>query len=327
MITIEWETLVSSTEVPGHGNPVRTTLLMRRPRFRTVRRMEPTSRDDLDERFESLPWEQVRGAGPPDRRWVVIVAGAVVVAAITASATRTLWPAQPLSAPVALPPTTAAIPATTAPAPAGLHEDHPVTEADLRAIAPEDAARAVAAHAEWFVSEWLTLDGELSEVVPALLPEGVGVPVLDESARSFVESAVALSVEDLGFGSWEVAVLVRSLSAFGESDYLRIPARVFLVSVGIGEEGPFVTDLPAPGPLPSGRASTFDLVDEPAPDGVVDAAITSMREAGLPDESTIATGRLGQLWRVSAVVRDRAGVPFVVAVWIDDSGERVPAPG
>ena len=300
---------------------------MRRPPLRTVRRMEPTSPNDLDERLESLPWEQVRGAGTPDRRWVVLVAGAVVVAAITASATRTLWPAQPLSAPVALPPTTAVTRVAAASVPVGVDDSHPVTEADLRAIAPDHAARAVAAHAEWFVSEWLTLDGELSEVVPTLLPEGVGAPVLDESARSFVESAVALSVEDLGFGSWEVAVLVRSLSAFGESDYLRIPARVFLVSVGIGEDGPFVTDLPAPGPLPSGRASSLDLVDEPAPDGVVDAAITSMREAGLPDESTIATGSLGELWRVSAVVRDRAGVPFVVAVWIDESGERVPAPG
>jgi hypothetical protein len=26
-------------------------------------------------------------------------------------------------------------------------------------------------------------------------------------------------------------------------------------------------------------------------------------------------------------VRDEAGVPFVVAVWLDGSGERVPAPG
>jgi hypothetical protein len=289
--------------------------------------MEPTSPDDLDERFESLPWEQVRGAEPPDRRWMVIVSVAVVITAVTASATRTLWPAQPLSARVAPPTTTAHTPASTASTTAGIDGDRPVTEADLRAISPDDAARAVAAHAEWFVAEWLTLDDESSDVVPALLPEGVSVPVLDESARSFVESTVALSVEELGFGSWEVAVLVRSLSAFEDGDYLRIPARVFLVSVGIGEEGPFVADLPAPGPLPSGRASILELIDESAPEGVIDAAVTSMREAGLPDESTIATARLGELWRVSAVVRDRAGVPFVVAVWLDGSGERVPAPG
>jgi hypothetical protein len=202
-----------------------------------------------------------------------------------------------------------------------------VTEADLRAISPDDAARAVTAHAEWFMSEWLTIDGSSSDTAPALLPEGVDVPVIDASARSFVESAVGLSAEEVGFGQWEVAVLVRSLSAFGDGDYLRIPARVFLVTVGIGDDGPFVADLPSPGPLPAGRAAATEFVEEPAPVPVTDAALTIMREAGLPDDASIGTFRLDRLWRVTGVVRDGAGVPFMVAVWLDESGERVPAPG
>jgi hypothetical protein len=173
----------------------------------------------------------------------------------------------------------------------------------------------------------LTIDGRPSDAAPALLPDGMEVPAVDASARSFVESAVALSAEETGLGTWEVAVLVRSLSAFGDGDYLRIPARVFLVTVGIGDDGPFVADLPSPGPLPVGRAAELDLVEESAPAHVADAALTTMRDAGLPDETTMTTFRLGDLWRVTAVVRDAAGVPFVVAVWIGGSGERVPAPG
>lgn len=290
--------------------------------------MEPTSADDLDERLESLPWEQVRSADPPDRRWMIAVAGAVVVAAVVASATRTLWPAPPLSAPSSIetPPPAELAPPSTSPTSVDTNVS-PMTEADLRAISPDDAARAVIAHAEWFISEWLTIDGRASDTTLALLPAGVDVPVVDASARSFVESVVGLSAEEVDLGSWEVAVLVRSLSAFGEGDYLRIPARVFLVTVGIGDDGPFVSDLPSPGPVPVGRAVALDLIEEEAPAEVTAAALAIMRDAGLPDETSIGTFRLGDLWRVTAVVRDRAGVPFVVAVWLDESGERVPAPG
>ncbi len=317
--------------VPGHGDASRTTPLKPLVGFRTVRRMEPSPADDLDERLESLPWEHVRPVEVPDRRWLMALAGAVVVIAVVASATRTLWPAPPLTAPEPPPssveresssdgvaPTTA-----TASTATGVQT---VTEADLRAISPDDAARAVTAHAEWFMSEWLTMDGRASDTGPALLPAGVDPPVVDASARSFVESAVGLSVEEVGPGSWEVAVLVRSLSAFGDGDYLRIPARVFLVGVGIGDEGPFVTDLPSPGPLPVGRAAAMELIEEAAPALITDAAVAIMRDAGLPDETSIGTSRLDDLWRVTGVVRDRAGVPVVVAVWLDEAGERVPAP-
>jgi len=318
--------------VPGHGIASRTTLLNRVLGFRTVRRMEPTSADDLDERLESLPWEHLRPAESRDPRRLAVVAAAVVVAAVVASATRTLWPAPPLSAPIPPPSTVEQASTPTQTGPPGTDRIpvatsvSAVTEADLRAVSAEDAARAVTAHAEWFVSEWLTIDGH-SDTASVLLPDGVDLPVVDESARSFVESAVALSAQEVRLGSWEVAVLVRSLSAFGDGDHLRIPARVFLVTVGIGDDGPFVVDLPSPGPLPVGRAAALDLVEESAPVPVIDAALVAMRQVGLPDEATIDTFRRGDLWRVTSVVRDRAGVPFVVAVWLDEAGERVPAPG
>ncbi len=303
-----------------------SNLLKRPPVFRTFRRMKPTAVDDLDERLESLPWEHVTPVEPADRRWMLAVAGAVVVVAVVASATRTLWPAAPL-APSSTLEHVQPTETSSDTQPASTTSASPVTEADLRAIAPGDAARAVSAHAEWFISEWMTIDGRASDTALALLPDGVGVQPVDASARSFVESAVALSAEEVRPGSWDVAVLVRSLSSFGDGDYVRIPARVFLVPVGLGDDGPFVADLPSPGPLPEARATAPDLVEESAPATVTTAAVANMREAGLPDETTIETARLGDLWRVTGVVRDQAGVPFVVAVWLDETGERVPAPG
>ncbi len=256
---------------------------------------------------------------------MTIVAVAVVIAAVTASATRTLWPSPPLAAPpttsMAVSPAVTQAAATPTTVAARL-----LTEADLRAISPDDATRAVAAHAQWFVTEWLTIDGEMSSAARAMVPEGTSVTSLDESARSFVESAIVTSVSEVGEAVWEASVLVRSLSAFGEGGYMRVPARVFLVTVAIGEDGPFVLDVPTPGPLPVATSAPLDLVDEQAPAGVIAAAIDVMGEGGLVDEASVRSQRSAALWRVSGVVRDDAGVPVMVAVWTDHEGGRVPAP-
>ena len=79
--------------------------------------------------------------------------------------------------------------------------------------------------------------------------------------------------------------------------------------------------------MPVGRAAALEFTEEAAPAPVKEAALAIMRQAGLPDEASIDTFRLGDLWRVTGVVRDLAGVPFEVAVWLDPAGERVPAPG
>ena len=75
-----------------------------------------------------------------------------------------------------------------------------------------------------------------------------------------------------------------------------------------------------------GRGVALDLIAEAAPAQVTAAALAVMRDAGLPDETSMGAFRFGDLWRVTGVVRDRAGVPFAVAVWLDESGDRVPVP-
>ena len=85
-------------------------------------------------------------------------------------------------------------------------------------------------------------------------------------------------------------------------------------------------DLPTPGPLPVARSAELELVTAEAPGAVVGAAIAVMSEAGLVDESSVTSSTAGGLWRLGGVVRDPAGVPLEVVVWLDDSGSRVPAP-
>lgn len=286
------------------------------------------SQNDADERVESVPWEHIGKPDDANRRRLVVVALAVFVAAVTASATRTLWPAPPLSVQPVTSPTVAETTATPPPAPIVPPPvpARPVTEADLRALLPEDAERAVSAHAQWFVTEWLTVDGSASPVAASMTPEGTSLAPVDASVRSFVESAIVLSVTEAAEAVWDVAVLVRTLSSTGDGDYLRIPPRVFLVTVGIGDEGPFVLDLPTPGPLPVARSAELELVAAEAPGAVVGAAIAVMSEAGLVDESSVTSSTAGGLWRLDGVVRDPAGVPLEVVVWLDDSGSRVPAP-
>ena len=286
------------------------------------------SQNDADERVESVPWEHIGKPDDANRRRLVVVALAVFVAAVTASATRTLWPAPPLSVQPVTSPTVAETTAPPSPAPIvpSSVPARPVTEADLRALLPEDAERAVSAHAQWFVTEWLTVDGSASPVAASMTPEGTSLAPVDASVRSFVESAIVLSVTEAAEAVWDVAVLVRTLSSTGDGDYLRIPPRVFLVTVGIGDEGPFVLDLPTPGPLPVARSAELELVTAEAPGAVVGAAIAVMSEAGLVDESSVTSSTAGGLWRLDGVVRDPAGVPLEVVVWLDDSGSRVPAP-
>ena len=69
--------------------------------------------------------------------------------------------------------------------------------------------------------------------------EEVGYPVILKAAAGGGGRGmrVVRSADELD-GAVEAASR-EALSAFGDGDYLRIPARVFLVTIGIGDDGPF----------------------------------------------------------------------------------------
>ena len=294
--------------------------------------MAPTSdTDDIDERLESIPWAHLTKPTAPDRRpWLVLAAVAVVVAAVTASAARTLSPAPPLTAPsdiaTAAPPDSI-VPFNTAPGspPVSTAVEAPISEADLRAVDPSAIADTVAAYGEWFMAEWFTVDGSAPNV-GEFFEDDAPNAVLDSSARSFAESATALSVTALDHGHFEVVVLMRTLSSFGDGPFVRQPARAFAVPIVMTDAGPAILDMPAPVPVPVGVAAPIETTEAEAPESVVRAAVELTRTHGLPDESTVESAKAGDLWRISMVVRDSVGVPWISVIWVEEDGQRAAPP-
>ena len=292
--------------------------------------MDPSNAEHGDQRLESVPWEHLLRAPSDSRRRVLVVLVALAAAVIAASAARTLWPAPALTAApvpegetpdVSLPPVEIEVP-TTDP----VVTSAPMSEADLRAMSGEDASRAAIAYAELFVAQWLTLDGQPNEALDAMIPSGLSAGAVDPSARSFVESAIGLSATEIGLSTWQVDVVVRSLSAFGDGDYVRVAPRAFAVTVRITDEGMAIADLPSPTPIPVAQISMVETVPDVAPTPVMDRARTILGQGGLVDESSLSAETADDIWRVEGVVRDVAGVPVKVAVWLDGEGRQVAVP-
>jgi hypothetical protein len=117
-------------------------------------------------------------------------------------------------------------------------------EADLFAVHPERAIDRAMAHAEWFVAEYLTVDGseESRATLGALLPVGVPLPSAEVGTRVFVEWVRATAVEEIGDLTYRVTVLARSLAAETGADYVRQPPLVFDIDVSIaGDSARIVT--------------------------------------------------------------------------------------
>jgi hypothetical protein len=228
--------------------------------------MEP----ERNEVYERIPWETLEEK-KGDRQWLMFgVAGAIVLGALAysfmsnrppAMAVATSPPAPAVSATPAaepvpgqpLPPTAATAPVVTA-------------EADLYAVHPERAIDRVVAHAEWFVAEYLTVDGSEQgrATLTALMPGGVPLPAAAEGKRVFVEWVRASTVEEIGPLTYRVTVLARSLAAEGDAVYQRQEPLELAVDVSLAEGSPQVIVPPQVRPAPIGpvRQLTLGTVPE-----------------------------------------------------------------
>jgi len=231
--------------------------------------MEP----ERNEVYERIPWETLEEK-KGDRQWLMFgVAGAIVLGALAYSfmssrpavvpvaTTMVTTPslAEQASAPVttataapALPPTAATVPVVTA-------------EADLYAVHPERAIDQVAAHAEWFVTEYLTVDGseEGRASLTGLMPAGVPLPVAAEGTRVFVEWVRATGVEEIAPLTYRVTVLARSLAAQDDAAYQRQAPLELAVDVSLSEDSPQVVTAPQIRPAASGQPHQLALAQVP----------------------------------------------------------------
>jgi hypothetical protein len=275
--------------------------------------MEP----ERNEVYERIPWETLEEA-KPDRQWLVFgIAGAIVLGALAYSFTsnrpaampvastpppagsslQSVVPSQAAEPPVAAPPIPSTAPVVTA-------------EADLYAVHPERLIDRVAAHAEWFVAEYLTVDGseESRATLTALLPAGVPLPAAPEDARVFVEWVRATEVEEIGPLDYRVTVLARSLSASGEEAYSRQPALEISVDVSMATEAPQVMTAPRVAQVELGPSPQLSL--ETVPD---DVAAAALELSGAAEVVGGTVGREGE-WEVIVLATGRDGVTRPVSV-------------
>ncbi len=225
---------------------------------------------ERNETYERIPWETLEDK-KPDRQWMMMaVAGAVVLGALAYSfmtnrpaplpSASTVAAVVPETTPVASPvPNAAAVPpvATTAPV--------MTAEADLYAVHPERVIDRAVAHAEWFVAEYLTVDGteEGRAALTTLLPAGVPLPSAVEGTRVFVEWVRASEVEEIGQLVYRVTVLARSLAAAANSEYKRQAPLQVEVDVSVAGDGPQVVMAPQMSPAQPGPAHQLTLVTVP----------------------------------------------------------------
>jgi hypothetical protein len=98
-----------------------------------------------------------------------------------------------------------------------------ISEEDLFAVDFERTIDEVSAHAEWFAVEFIGYDGsaESSEILQALLPEGLPLPEAPEGIQVFVDWVRASSVTELTDTEYRVEVIVRSLASSSEGGFIR----------------------------------------------------------------------------------------------------------
>jgi hypothetical protein len=272
--------------------------------------MEP----ERNETYERIPWETLEEK-KPDRQWMMMaVAGAVVLGALAYSfmsnrpapiaVASTLAAAVPETTRVASPvPQAAAQPvATTAPV--------VTAEADLYAVHPERVIDRAVAHAEWFVAEYLTMDGteEGRAALTALLPAGVPMPSAADGTRVFVEWVRASAIEEVGQLVYRVTVLARSLAAASNEEYQRQAPLQVEVDVSVAGDAPQVIMAPRVSPAQPGPTHQLTLVT--VPEEIGDAAL--QQSGGSEVVGGLQTPDGG--WRVVVVAATPDGVSRPVSV-------------
>jgi len=261
---------------------------------------------ERNEVYERIPWETLEEK-KSERQWVLYgAAGAVVLGALAYSFMS--------NRPVAIPVATVSVPqvetgADTVPATASSTPALPpplaaapvvTAEADLYAEHPERLIDRVAAHAEWFVAEYLTVDGSEQgrETLSALMPAGVPLPTAPEGTRVFVEWVRAREIVEMAPLTFEVTVLARTLAAGGEEVYERQAPLEVTVEVSVSAGTPQVVlppELASPDAV-TARDSTIATVPEEVAAAAMELSGGSEVIGGVASESggwrvvTLATG-------------------------------------
>lgn len=279
------------------------------------------------EEFEHIPWSNLLSEHRRERgRSLYLAAGIVIALAVGALGARLLFggdagggePSQPPPEPVQVAPT---IPSSLPPDTIATAEEESLpSEADLMAFLPAPEELLAVARAEWFVSDYFTIDGAESGAtdVTSAFVGGADVPTLphsvDQAATSYVEWARAFRVNQLGGGSYAVGVLFRTLYTDGEGEFRRSGVRAVEVEIAIDGRHSGVGDLPMPIPPPFALDLEASVtLDDPARDEDVAEALDYAYLFDSDPAMLEATAGSGD-WRVVLGIEDASGIEWPMVV-------------
>ena len=295
------------------------------------------------EQFASIPWSSLAPAKDAGRNRAILLALTVVLGVVIGvvggnllrggGGTATVITLAPVAVPaidapqaIGIPePAPEAMPIPTirqpdeadraVPAPPRLY-----SEADLMAVLPEEEVRVAVMRAEWFVTDFFTVDGSNAghTDVVAALGGSLDAPIPHAGQGqgiSYVEWARSYLVEPIGPARYRVSVAFRTLAGPDPADLERTGVRAVAIEVHVGENGAsVVADLPSP----LGRPATLvanpgQLVEAEPPENVVGAALETAAQFG-SDPAPVSTGTDVAGWRIVVMVGDGSGLRWPVTV-------------
>ncbi len=256
--------------------------------------------DSDTETFERIPWSHLMDVHREGRNRSLLTIGGVVAAVAAAfvvagmvgsggSAPTVATLAQPATSVTGAVATTAAPPVTAATIPL-------LSEADLMAAVTPDT-NMIAGTAEWFVTDYFTVDA-------------------GGSSASFIQWARAFEVTPVD-DRYDVTVLFGALGAGADGRYSRLPVRAVVVTMEL-RDGVWV-----PGHVPHAVAipASFTTPQMPAP--AVEILPETVRRRALEHAADwpVATVRGGtqtdQGWSILVDVADEQGTTWALRVTVD----------
>ena len=283
---------------------------------------------DLPQDYEQIPWSHLV---PPQKDRSLQLAAIAVVAIAIFFAIVFLMRRAPAVTPIVASTTAPSVAeAPTPEVPVGVSPASTTTllaspriysEADLMAVLPppesDDRLLAIA-RAEWFVTDYFTVDGDgsLADGVNAVLPDVVDLPTTDGSAISYVEWARAVDLVDHRDGSFDVTVWFRTLVGDVDGGFDRTGVRAVDVRLVTDELGRLaIADVPVAAAVePAGVGPAWPTERAP-PEDVTAAALLAVAAFGDSAELQSA-GQTSDGWRLVFSIGDASGLRFPIAVRI-----------
>lgn len=276
--------------------------------------------DDREE-VEHIPWSELAATAQDDRRphlyAIAGLAGAVVLGILVA---RTWWSTPDVT--VAPGPITNEAPTAMEGSVADGTSELPLySEADLVAGPLDSRTRIAVTRAEWFVTDYFTVDvdpsGSADVTTPSSAGDIPGFPQDRPGAIAYVEWASAFSVEELAEGRFRVGVLFRSVGAPPDGRFQRLPVRAVELLVEVAPDGgTSILEIPQPTERPASLAfPEFPDETDDVPLDVRESATAQVRAWG-PEPRFEIGFRYEDHWRVFVTVADEVGNRFPLAVLV-----------